>query len=104
MTRIGHVWRAKPGKIDEYRRAHATIWPELEQMLHEAGITSYVIYAWHDILFSHMEVADYDAMVERFNGDPVAQRWEEHMSDLIEYIESDPETGWPRVLDEVWAL
>jgi L-rhamnose mutarotase len=104
MPRIGHVWRAKPGKIDEYKKVHATVWPELDRMLREAGITTYVIYAWNDILFSHMEVDDYDRMVERFNGDPVAQRWEESMSDLIEYPESEPGSGWPRVLDEVWSL
>jgi L-rhamnose mutarotase len=37
MSRIGHVWRAKPGKIDEYKRFHATIWPELEQVLHRTS-------------------------------------------------------------------
>lgn len=102
MTRIGHVYRAKPGKIDEYRRVHATVWPELERLLREAGITTYVIYAWDDVLLSHMEVEDYERMVERFNGDPVAQRWEEAMGDLIEY--PDGADGWPRVLEEVWAL
>jgi L-rhamnose mutarotase len=37
MSRIGHVWRAKPGKIDEYKRFHATIWPDLEQVLHRTS-------------------------------------------------------------------
>lgn len=104
MDRVGHVWRAKPGKIDEYRRVHATVWPELDRLLHDAGITTYVIYVWGDVLFSHMEVADYHRMVERFNGDPVAQRWEAEIGELIEYPEGDSTTGWPRVLDEVWAL
>ena len=90
MTRIGHVWRAKPGRIEEYKRFHATVWPELEQVLREAGITTYVIYAFDDILFSHMEVEDYDRMVERFNGDPVAQRWEDEVGELIEYPDSEP--------------
>ena len=103
--RVGHVWRAKPGKIEEYRRVHATVWPELEQLFRDAGVTEYVIYAWGDILFSHMEVADYDAMVAIFNKAEVAERWEtEAMGDLIEYPEGDEETGWPRMLDEVWSL
>jgi L-rhamnose mutarotase len=104
MARVGHMWRAKPGRIDEYKRFHATVWPELERLLRDAGITTYVIYAWDDVLFSHMEVEDYDRMVERFNGDPVAQRWEEEVGELIDYPDADPETGWPRMLDEVWAL
>lgn len=104
MARVGHVWRAKPGKADEYRRVHATVWPEVEELLRDAGVTTYVIYGFGDTFVSHMEVDDYDRMVERFNGDPVAQRWEESIADLIEYPDADPETGWPRVLDEIWAL
>lgn len=102
--RIGNVWRAKPGKIEEYKRVHAKTWPELDVVLREAGITTYVIYAFDDVLFSHMEVDDYDRMIERFNGDPVAQRWEEEMAELIEYPDADPKTGWPRMLEEVWSL
>ncbi len=76
----------------------------LDRLLREAGITTYVIYAWGDVLFSHMEVEDYDRMVERFNGDPVAQRWEDEVGELIEYPNADPETGWPEMLEEVWSL
>jgi L-rhamnose mutarotase len=103
--RVGHMWRAKPGKIEEYRRVHATVWPELEQLFREAGVSTYVIYAWGDVLFSHMEVEDYDKMIARFNDSEIAQRWEvELMADLIEYPDGDPETGWPAVLPEVWHL
>ncbi len=105
MQRVGHVWRAKPGKIDEYRRVHATVWPELEQLFRDNGVTSYTIYVWGDVLFSHMEVEDYDALMPKFAASEVAQRWEvELMADLIEYPDGDPETGWPLVLDEVWNL
>lgn len=105
MKHVGHVWRAKPGKIDEYRRVHATVWPELEQLFRDTGVTKYVIYAWGDVLFSHMEVEDYDELMARFGRSEIAQRWEvELMADLIEYPDGDPETGWPLVLDEVWAL
>lgn len=104
MERVGQVWRAKPGKAEEYRRVHATVWPEIEKLLREAGVTKYVIYAWGDVMFSHMEVEDYAAMVARFNGDPIAQRWEDELADLIEYPDSDPTTGWPQVLDHVWEL
>jgi L-rhamnose mutarotase len=43
-------------------------------------------------------------MVERFNGDPVAQRWEEEVGERIEYPNADPDTGWPEMLEEVWSL
>jgi len=104
MESIGHVWRVKPGQAERYAQRHATIWPELEQLLREAGVGRYSIYLWGEIVFSHMEVESYERLVERFNGDPIAQRWEAEFSDLLEYPNADPTTGWPELLSEVWTL
>jgi L-rhamnose mutarotase len=104
MERIGHVWRVKPGLAGEYARRHAQIWPELDSLLREAGVHTYTIYAWGEILFSHMEVDDYARMVERFNEDPVAQLWEREFGEILEYPNADPETGWPERLLEIWSL
>ncbi len=34
----------QPGQIDEYRRRHNPIWPELEQTLREHGVQTYSIF------------------------------------------------------------
>lgn len=104
MERVGHVWRVRPGQAEEYRRRHATVWPEIEALLRAAGVERYTIYAWGELVFSHLEVPSYAALVERFNGDPIAQRWEEELADVLEYPNADPETGWPERLPEVWSL
>jgi L-rhamnose mutarotase len=103
MERVGHVWRVKAGMAEEYARRHRAIWPELEQVLRDAGVTTYTIYLWGELVFSHLECDDFERLVERFNGDPVAQRWEEEFSDVIEYPSMDP-NGWPERLREVWSL
>ena len=102
--RVGHVWRIKPGRRDDYLRMHATIWPELERLLREAGVTSYTIYLQNDTVFSHMDVEDYDRLVERVNGDPISERWEAQFTDILEYPNADPHNGWPERLTEVWHL
>jgi L-rhamnose mutarotase len=104
MERVGHVWRIKPGRRDDYLRMHKTIWPELERMLREAGVTGYTIYVWNETVFSHMDVDDYDRLVQRFDGDPIGQRWEEQFAAVLDYPNADPETGWPERLTEVWHL
>jgi L-rhamnose mutarotase len=103
MDRVGHVWRVKPGMAEEYARRHRAIWPELEVVLREAGVTTYTIYLWGEFVFSHLECDDFERLVERFNGDPVARRWEEEFSDVIEYPNADSK-GWPERLREVWSL
>ncbi len=102
--RVGHVWRIKPGRRDDYLRMHATIWPELESLLREAGVTSYTIYVQNDTVFSHLEAEDYDRLVERVAGDPISERWEAQFADILEYPNADPQNGWPERLTEVWHL
>jgi L-rhamnose mutarotase len=107
LEHVGHVWRVKPGKADEYRRRHATVWPELDKMMRDAGIHTYVIYIWGEIVFSHMAVDDFERVVAYGRDDPelvaLATRWEEEFSDLLEYPNADPD-GWPERIPEVWAL
>lgn len=104
MANIGHVWRLKPGKAEEYDQRHKEIWPELADRLRVAGVLEYQIYRWGEILFSHLVVADYDALTSSLVGDAVSERWEEYMSDLLEYPNADPVTGWPERLRHVWSL
>jgi L-rhamnose mutarotase len=104
VERVGNVWRVRPGMAEEYRRRHATVWPEIDALLREVGVERYTIYLWGDLVFSHLEVPSYAELCRRFGGDPVAQRWEDEMGELIEYPDLDPETGWPERLVEVWSL
>jgi L-rhamnose mutarotase len=101
---VGHVWRVRPGQADEYDRRHAEVWPELEELMRGTGVRRYSIYRWGEIVFSHMEVDDYARLVERYVGDPVAERWEAAFVDLLELPNADPDTGWPERLTEVWSL
>jgi L-rhamnose mutarotase len=102
--RIGHLWRVKPGCAEEYRRRHRRVWPTLEELLRAAGVLSYTIYIQGELVFSHMVVVDYEAMVARVADDPIARQWEERFEDILEYSDADSQTGWPSSAFEVWTL
>ena len=40
------AWKAivKDGMLEEYKKRHDNIWPELKQVLKEAGIKNYTIW------------------------------------------------------------
>ena len=40
-----YAWKATvlPGKLEEYIRRHNEIWPEMKDVLHQAGIRNYTI-------------------------------------------------------------
>ena len=90
--------------IDEYRRRHAEIWPEMVQVLKEAGISNYTIWNSGNGLFGYYECekgAEYAAKVQAES--PVVARWNDYMQDIL-LMEMDPETGAQPLLRQVFLL
>ena len=73
-----------PGMEAEYKRRHDEIWPELVDLLHEAGISEYSIYLDPDtnILFGALLRHQSHGM-DSLPGHPVMQRWWVYMADLM---------------------
>ncbi|MSU89327.1 L-rhamnose mutarotase [Rhodobacteraceae bacterium 2CG4] len=77
--------RLLPGCRDEYRRRHDAIWPELVDLLRDAGISDYSIHLDEetDTLFAVLwRTADHrmDALPQH----AVMQRWWAHMADIMQ--------------------
>lgn len=88
----------KPGMVDEYRRRHDEIWPELVDLLHEAGISDYSIFLDGDTLalFAVLRLAD-DNGRERLPENPVMQLWWASMAPLMEVDADNRPREWPLV-------
>ena len=100
-----YAWKAtvKEGMLDEYIRRHDEIWPEMKEVLHEAGITNYSIWNVGDELFGYYECKygiEYAAKVQ--NESPVIDRWNEYMDDILE-LEMEP-NGAQKKLVEVFRF
>ena len=52
-----YAWKAivKDGMLEEYVRRHNEIWPELTQVLNDAGIHNYTIWNVGNELFGYYE-------------------------------------------------
>ncbi|WP_409934882.1 L-rhamnose mutarotase [Novosphingobium sp. 9] len=81
--------RLKPGNLDEYRRRHDEIWPELAELLHQAGIRNYSIFLDEETLalFAVLRLEENNSR-ETLPDHPVMQRWWEYMAPLME-VEPD---------------
>ena len=98
-----YAWKATvlPGKLDEYVRRHNAIWPELKEVLYQAGIRNYTIWNVGNELFGYYEC---DSIVEaaRVQAEsPVVDRWNEYMKDVM-LMEMDPETGAQPLMKQVF--
>ena len=76
----------KPGCEKEYERRHAAIWPELKNMIKDAGVSDYSIYWDKDtnILFAVQKCGQDTNSQDTSNVDPITQRWWDMMSDIME--------------------
>ena len=86
------VWKGyvKEGMLDEYKRRHDEIWPEMSQMLHDAGIRNYTIWNVGNELFGYYEfekgaqyALDYQA------NSPVVAKWNVYMDDILSFEEDE---------------
>ncbi len=101
-----YAWKAavREGMLEEYRGRHAAIWPELVQVLKEAGICNYSIWNVGNELFGYYECekgADYAAKIQAES--PVVARWNEYMKDIL-VMKMDPRTGAQPLLEQVFLM
>jgi len=82
-----HAFKMKlhPGKAAEYKRRHDEIWPELVELLHEAGVSDYSIHLDEEtgILFGVLWRRD-DHGMEALPETEIMQKWWAHMADVME--------------------
>ena len=99
-----YAWKGRvKGDIAEYRRRHDEIWPEMKQVLHDAGIRNYSIWNVGDTLFGYYECIWGKAYASYVQGtSPVIVRWNEYMDDILE-LDMEPDGG-QRLLTEVFRF
>ena len=85
MEKYAFKMTLKPGCIDEYRRRHDEIWPELVDLLRVAGIRDYSIYLDEATLTLFGVLwRTTDHKMADLPRHEVMQRWWLFMADLME--------------------
>lgn len=84
MQRHAFKMRLNPGMEAEYIRRHDEIWPELVDLLREAGISNYSIHLDRETmtLFGYLERRD-DHTMDDLPNHPVMKRWWAYMGDIM---------------------
>jgi len=84
MQRHAFKMRLNPGMEAEYTRRHDKIWPDLVQLLKDAGISNYSIHLDRETntLFGYLERRDDHAM-DDLPSHPVMKKWWAYMGDIM---------------------
>ena len=85
MQKYAFRMQLHPGMQDEYRRRHDDIWPELADLLKDAGISDYSIHLDRatGMLFGVLWRSNNHGM-DALPAQPVMQRWWAYMADIME--------------------
>ena len=60
MKRHGQLIGLKSGKLEEYKRYHANVWPEIASKIKECNIQNYSIFHKDGMLFAYFEYTGND--------------------------------------------
>ena len=96
MTSHAFRMQLKPGTVDEYRRRHDEIWPELAEAISAAGIYDYSIFLDPDTLalFAVLKLRE-DHDQGALPGLPVMRKWWDYMAPLMEVEPGNRPSEWP---------
>ena len=100
-----YAWKATvlPGKLEEYIYRHDNIWPEMKQVLTEAGIRNYSIWNVGEELFGYYECDSILEAAKVQSESKVVKKWDEYMKDVM-VMDKDPVTGAQPLLKQVFMF
>ena len=109
MKRYGWIIGVREDKIDEYKKLHAEVWPEVLDMIKQCNISNYSIYLrkiadGKSYLFSYLEYIgeDFDADMAKMAADPMTQKWWQVCKPCQEPLSDRDEGEWWADMEEVF--
>jgi L-rhamnose mutarotase len=111
MKRYGWVIGLKEDKIEEYKKLHAAVWPEVLDMIKQCNISNYSIYMrklpdGRNYLFSYLEYtgSDFDADMAKMAADLMTQKWWDVCMPCQEPLPDKAEGEWWADMEEVFHI
>ena len=105
MERVCFLLRVRRDRLDEYKRRHREVWPEMLDALRATGWENYSLFLDDDgLLVGYFETEDFEAALAGMEKTDVNARWQAEMAEFFTLPAGDrPDTGLRR-LDEVFHL
>lgn len=100
--RICFTLQVKPERLEEYKRRHAQVWPEMLAALRDAGWRDYSLFLRDDgLLVGYLLTEDFDAALAAMDSTDVNTRWQAEMAGF--FVDGRPDRQM-KVLEEVFNL
>ena len=86
MKRIGFQLKVKADKIEEYKKHHEAVWPEMLAALRKTGWHNYSLFMRDDgLLFGYFETPyDFETVLAGMEQEAINEKWQDFMSPYFE--------------------
>jgi L-rhamnose mutarotase len=104
VKRYASIIRVRPEKLEEYKRLHAAVWPDVLKMIHDCNMRNYTIYYRDGLLFGTFEYvgADYVADMAKMALDPKTREWWKLTAPCQQPLETAAADEWWAPAEEVF--
>lgn len=106
MKRYASVLGLKGDVIEEYKRLHRAVWPEVLKQIERSGIRNYSIFLKEpeNLLFAYYEYGgnNHDADMAAMAADPVTQKWWAICDPMQEPLTTRKPEEWWAGMEEVF--
>jgi len=83
--RMAFKMKLNPGMLEEYKKRHDDLWPELHKLLKDSGLSEYSIFFDEEtnILFAFQKQSG-DQGSQDLGKTEIVQKWWKYMADIME--------------------
>ena len=87
MSNYAWVLEVRPGYEEEYKKRHDELWPEMKDMLREAGVRNYNIFRHGLTLFGYFETPHtFEKALDLMSTEEINSKWQDFMAPYFENI------------------
>ena len=106
MKRFGQVIGVKPDRLEDYKKCHAAVWPDILSKITECNIKNYSIFYHNGLLFAYFEYVgeDFEADMQKMADDPKTQEWWDFVKPMQQPLDSRADGEWWADMEEVFHL
>jgi L-rhamnose mutarotase len=92
VQRVCFLLKVRPDRLEEYRRRHRAVWPDMLAALREAGWRNYSLFLRDDgLLVGYLETEDFAAARAAMERTEVNARWQAEMAPFFEDLDGRPD-------------
>ena len=105
IMRVCFTLQVRPEKLEEYKKRHAQVWPEMLDALRQTGWHNYSIFMREDgTMVGYLETEDFESAREAMKSRPVNARWQAEMAHFFSSLDSELADDKMYPLEEVFHL